>query len=281
MKPAHRFIDIHSHFLPGLDDGPVTMDQCLETAEKYLAAGFSQVIATPHFIPGTRWTSVPDEIEAAVRDTRRALSAAGIELKLLPGMEIGLNDDLCRNFTADKLISLGGTGSYLVECSLNALPGDPVVMGLAELVQHGDCTFILAHPERCRVFQENPNVVHKLVEQGILIQINLSSLLGYSGEAAYKTAATFLRDGVVHFLATDSHGSGYRNPPDRKAFSLLEKLVGYETLVTALHDNPLRLLEGETVEALRCSMQGSSQAGRLLPSFTGLAEGFRRMLGNR
>ena len=89
------FIDIHSHFLPFLDDGAQNYDQCLAAARCYLNAGIEKVIATPHYIQGTKWEPTPAQIVDSIQQTEKILDEHEISLKILPGMEIMLTESIC------------------------------------------------------------------------------------------------------------------------------------------------------------------------------------------
>lgn len=272
------YIDIHSHFLPGLDDGPENLDQCLETAMRYNNIGVDRVIATPHYIPGTKWAASAEQIEKNIEETRQQLVNANINLTILPGMEIALTEALCRNFDTEKLLPVDSQRVFLVELSLNATNEDPVFKGLQRLLSHEGIKFILAHPERYLLFQKEPEWLHYLIGQGMLIQINIGSILGLGGKKVQKTSFSLLRSGMVHFLATDSHARGKRTVPDTKQMQQLTSLIGEETLRHGFKENPENLLRGDQIQPLQA--EGISiNTGSFFPVKTGIAESFRRIFG--
>lgn len=243
------YIDIHSHFLPGLDDGPEDYEQCIATAEQYVKIGVHCVIATPHFIHGTRWAASPDRIAAGIRETEKRIRARGIPLRILPGMEIFMSDFLCRHFSPPDFLSLADTGAYLIEFTMHpslSLPDEKKIYQLFS--RQEEKHFIIAHPERCAVFADNIDMLKGLVASGMLTQVNIGSILGLSGRKAQNAAMEFLRAGLVHFLATDSHGRADRMPPTPSQMAELCRIIGDEAVTTAFRDNPLSMLRGERVQ---------------------------------
>lgn len=249
------FIDIHSHLLSGLDDGPNEFGQSLEAAEQYQAIGVETVIATPHWIQGTGWSPAPELVRARVMETEEKIRTAGIPLHILPGMEIALTDFLCGHFAATDLVSLGETGVFLIEFPLNSALNAPTSLGLRTLLARAEKKqFIIAHPERCAMFHGNLDRVRELVAEGMRTQVNIGSILGYSGRSSQQTALSLLNAGLVHYLATDSHAGSDRTPPTPLEMAKLAGLIGSDAVTAGFRDNPRRLLSGEAVLPLRCMM---------------------------
>jgi len=247
------FIDIHSHILPGFDDGPENIEQCIEAGRRYRAIGVDRVIATPHWIPATKWRPSPRRIVAAVKETEQALNDAGVSLTILPGMEISGPEKLDGNFILPSMLPLGQSDYYLVEF--------PFTSALKKTFQYipdtsadtGRLNIIAAHPERCALFQDNGVNLSRAVDLGMLVQVNIDSILGGFGKKARETALSCLRLELVHFLATDSHARGRRLPPDVDQWQRLEALLGRDAVQTACADNPGRLLAGKPVRPIRLS----------------------------
>ena len=244
------FIDIHSHFLPFLDDGAENYDQCLAAARCYLRAGIDCVIATPHFIAGTKWTPTPEQILDNIKQTEKIFEEKEIPLKILPGMEIMISDQICYNFDPNQFLSLGEKGFYLIEFPLNSQLSTPVAKGLQHLQSLEGIHFIIAHPERCTIFNDSSDWLELLVDRGILTQVNIGSLLGLAGKKVQLKACELLDAGLVHFLASDSHAKDNRMPPDTAQIEHLFSLLGEKTTNRALKLNPQRLLADKKVDPL-------------------------------
>lgn len=259
MNNLTGFLDIHSHFLPGLDDGPEDYGQCLEAAKRYHAIGVDQVIATPHWIQGSRWTPAPEVVRNRTAEAQEWIREAGFDLRLLPGMEIALTDYLCGHFRASDFVSLGEKGFFLIEFPFTSPLSAPTAKNVrALLTRQKENRFIIAHPERCAMFQDNLDSVGEMVALGMLTQVNIGSVLGYSGKKVQMTALKLLHANLIHFLGTDSHGRAGRMPPNPQEMAELATLIGADTVLVGFRDNPHCLLSGEMVRPLRSKGSGNS-----------------------
>jgi len=200
-------IDLHSHILPGLDDGAETVEGALEMACSAVADGIQAVAATPHV--RSDYPTTPEQMEQGVESLREALREASIPLELLPGGEIaldvlpGLEDDELRRF------GLGGNPAYL----LLETPDFGWPLGLEETLfqlRLRGFTIVLAHPERNDEVQENPGRLERLVEVGTLVQVTAASVDGRLGPVAHKTALRLVELGLAHMLASDAHAPTIR-----------------------------------------------------------------------
>ena len=234
------FIDIHCHILPDVDDGPATVDLSLEMAGQLADSGVAHVFATPHHIAGTAWTQSAEIIRQQVRQLQAAMDQKNISLTIHPGMEIALHQHLMQECERTELLSLGKSNYYLLEP-----PFQECTENLLEIVfsfKRSGKDVILAHPERIPFFQKNTAQLVHLIEQGILIQVNIGSLLGEFGKASKKTAGFLAERGGIHFAASDAHSPETRSPPTRDQWLQLEQILGVEQTRHACVENPGRLL---------------------------------------
>ncbi len=212
-------IDLHSHILPGLDDGPPTLEGSLELARAAVAAGTKTILATPHINDDA--SIDPPRIAAGLEQLRPALSEAGIPLEVLPGGEIAiwrlvdLDDETLRAF------ALGGGPYLLVESPFSPVVGDfePMVLDLHSRGHR----VLLAHPERCPAFQRDPTRLERLADAGVLVQITAGSMLGAFGSTVKRFTALMLRNGIVHVVASDAHDAVRRPPGLHDGFAALER----------------------------------------------------------
>lgn len=232
-------IDLHSHVLPGLDDGAQTMDDSLELGRTAERDGIRVVAATPHVSERDRTT--PDQVERGVAEVRAAFASAAIPVDVVSGGEIAYSrlDDLSRDDLGR--FSLGGGGRYL----LLELPwlGWPLDLDqrIFELMASGLIP-VIAHPERVREVQSEPRRLVRAVEMGALLQITASSVDGRSGRSARATAQRLLDLGMAHLVASDAH------TPDIREIGLSEacRLLGDDALATWMaEDVPAAILAGE------------------------------------
>ena len=194
-------IDLHTHILPAVDDGPRTLEGSLDLARAAVAAGTRTALATPH-VNDDRSIDA-ERVAAGLDELRPALAAAEIPLEVLPGGEIdlgmlaSLDDDGLRRFT------LAQSGRYL----LLEFPYTGWPAGLEETV-YGlglrGLLPILAHPERNREVQSKPARLAEAVRMGALVQLTAASLDGRIGSSAHAAANKLLELGLAHVLASDA-----------------------------------------------------------------------------
>ena len=200
-------IDLHSHILPGLDDGSRFAEEALEMARSAVDDGIVALAATPHVRDDHPTT--PEEMEHALESMRARLHDAGIPLELLPGGEIALDrlpelgDDDLRRF------GLGGNRSWL----LLETPHFGWPLGIEETLfelRLRGFQAVLAHPERNLEVQEDPGRLTRLVETGTLVQVTAASLDGRLGPQPQRTARRLIELGLAHMLASDAHAPSIR-----------------------------------------------------------------------
>lgn len=202
-------IDTHLHILPGVDDGPETIEEALELARALVQEGIHSAIATPHFNDEFRRYSAA-EIQARVGDLQQWLDCSGIPLRLFAGHEALIQPGLVEDIQAGRLATLNGSRYLLLELwNSTWLPETERV--IFELKAFGVIP-IIAHPERYRLIQQDPGRLVALIQQGVLTQLTASSLLGMQGNTARRTAETLLRKGLIHCIASDAHGLRRRPP---------------------------------------------------------------------
>lgn len=234
-------IDIHSHILPGVDDGTRSLEEARELARQSVADGVSVMAATPH-VRGD-YPTTPDRMEAGVAELRVDFARQGIRLEVVHGGELALErlgelsgDDLRR-------FSLAQNGRYvLVECPYftSHLELVPAIKALRSF----GLTAVIGHPERNPTIEERPTRVSALVELGALVQVTSASLDGRLGRPARKTASALIELGLVHAIASDAHGSHIREG----GMSAAAKSVGDQGFATYLTEEaPAAILAGERV----------------------------------
>jgi protein-tyrosine phosphatase len=208
---AARVIDLHCHVVPGVDDGPATMEESLALCRAAVEAGTTRIIATPH----VNWR-YPDNDAGAVRrgvaTVNAALREASIDLDVDAGAEIALSriEDLSEREIA--LLRLGEGPYSLIECPHQGGAPAAIEEMLHRFAASGH-SIVLAHPERCPVFQSNPRLLAGLIQAGILCCITARALTGDFGSRAGRYAWDLMEAGHVHAIASDAHDA-HRRPPD-------------------------------------------------------------------
>jgi protein-tyrosine phosphatase len=229
------FIDIHTHILPGLDDGPLDMEGAVALARCYERVGIKSVVATPHYLPGTAWVASKEKIFECIEQLQLKLEDENIDLYIQPGMEIAYHKKTADNIVDGKLLPLGSSGCYLIEPPLT---GDQhsLLEGLLELSDLG-MPFILAHPERVETFQRKTVQLERLLERGWLLQINTGSLLGYFGRRSKETAEKLLKNKHIHFVASDAHDHKRRPPLNESEWACLIEIPEVYDLLDFVNSN--------------------------------------------
>ena len=232
-------IDIHTHILPGLDDGAETWDYAIRMARAAAAEGVTDLIATPHHGIYTNHASAVLERTALLNERLRA---EGVPLVVHAGQEIRVSGDLLDDWDRGKLLTLAGSRYMLVE-----MPHSCVPSGLADLFHElavMGITPILAHPERNGEILLHPEKLDELLELGAYAQVTTHSLLGSFGPRVEKLSWHLCRSGKIHFIASDAHNLLNRDFRMKEAFDLIGKELGEEWKAYFL-DNARRVLANE------------------------------------
>lgn len=216
-------IDLHSHVLPGIDDGPRTLPESLAIARAAVADGIRTLAATPH-VRDDYPTSV-ERMRAGVEELRGELAGEGVPLELVTGGEVALDridalsDDDLRAF------GLGGNPRYLlVEFPYSGWPLD-LAERLFDLSVRG-MTPVIAHPERNSDVQSDPAKLAPIADSGALLQVTAASLDGRLGRAPREAGLRLVELELAHLIASDAHSPAIRGI----GMSAAAEAVGDETL---------------------------------------------------
>ncbi|MDN6900645.1 CpsB/CapC family capsule biosynthesis tyrosine phosphatase [Oenococcus sicerae] len=240
-------VDIHSHILPGLDDGANSLNASLELAREAVSDGIKAIVATPHTM-SAKYTNEAADVMKAVDAFQAELKKAAIDLTILPGQEVHLTGDLVSALDQGKLLTLADSKKYL----LIELPDRDLPLFthnvIFQLKSRGIMT-IIAHPERNSYLLEHPEELNKLAERGALFQLTSASINGAFGKHIADFSIDLLRRGFVTTIASDAH-----NFADNRRYHLAEayELIGHllnQQLVTALKMNAARIITGEPVDS--------------------------------
>lgn len=201
-------IDLHSHILFGIDDGPADLQGSLELARAAVDAGTTTIAATPHI--DTHYGLRPSDRDAPLAEVRRAIAAEGLPLQVVGGAEIAIDRYLELDDAELRSLRLGDGEFLLLECPLSQAAG-AFDSFLSTLLSRG-VRMLLAHPERCPDFQRRPERLAALVQAGALAQVTSDSLSGRFGSSVQDAALHMLAAGLVHDLASDAHENARRGP---------------------------------------------------------------------
>lgn len=200
-------IDLHSHVLPGVDDGAATLEEALAILRAAAAEGIELIAATPHVRDDH--PTAPETMERLVAEVNDAANAAGIDVEVLPGGELAL--DVAARLEDGVLARFGLGGNrelLLLECPYYGWPLDLGAL-VFDLRTRG-FSVVLAHPERNPEVQERPELLEPLVGAGVLVQLTAASVDGRSGSRARHTSRTLLDRELAHLVASDAHAPQLR-----------------------------------------------------------------------
>jgi len=239
-------IDIHTHILPGLDDGARDLEAALQMARAAANDGIRCVIATPHVITGT-FENERGQILAAVDELNTAISARQIPVQILPGGEYRLEADLPDRLRAGNVLTLNDNRAWLlVELPASLLPPD--YERTLYNIQLQGVTPIIAHPERNQVIIKHPEILKKMSERGILAQLTSASITGSFGKEVQKCSRRLIEQGSIQFLASDAHSyKGHRGLGLTAAREMIGKHYGEDYARALVEDNPACILNGQSL----------------------------------
>ena len=252
-------IDIHSHPLPGLDDGAANWEMALAMARQWVAEGVRQVVATPH------WSGATGEIAATrerLSELRERLRQGSLDLALHLGQEVVLTPALLDHLRGGTALSIANSSYILLETA--QLPRTAYIDTALFQLQSQGYRVILAHPERAPAWQAEPRQLEEFLWRGCRLQVNAGSLLGHFGWRARRTAEHLLRRGWVSLIASDAHSDRERPPCLGRGFNRCASLVGEHTARTLCSENPARILCDEHLPEVRVDASQRGLLARLL-----------------
>ncbi len=242
-----QFTDIHCHLLPGIDDGSEDWQETLRMAQMAVDDGITTIICTPHQL-GSYTHRKGVEIRGLVAQTQQVLNDHQIPLRILSGADVRIDEDMLYRLRSGDCVSLADQRKHvLLELPHELyLPVEPVLNQLRSLGMVG----ILSHPERNQGILRQPEVLVPLVSSGCLMQVTADSVVGTFGAPSQKLAEWMLTRGLVHFIATDAHGSRRRKPIMSAAHRRVAELVGNEVADALCCINPAAVAHGHEVPRL-------------------------------
>ncbi|TRX48194.1 capsular biosynthesis protein [Fulvivirga sp. M361] len=195
--------DIHSHLLPGLDDGVKSMEESLEILTYFIELGTSRLYTTPH-IMNDLYPNKEAHILSVANNLRKEITSKGLAIEVNVAAEYYLDEILLdRMDNDDNQLLTFGDNYLLFETSFFNLPfylNEFIFKAKSQGYQP-----VLAHPERYAYIQDSYTLVEDIVQRGVLLQINTISLAGFYSKPVKKLAERLVNDGMVHFLGSDCH----------------------------------------------------------------------------
>lgn len=236
-------IDCHSHLIFGMDDGSRSINESIKMIEQYLASGYTGTICTSHYYPGKYDFNKEKYIEN-FNLLDFYLKKNNINFQIFTGNEMFISANTFSDIKSNKGFTLANSKYVLIE-----LPFVGEIKNLKdfayELIVNGYIP-ILAHVERYKVMQENFNNLRELLDFGVLLQMNLSSLKDRKSKS-FELAETLLKYKMISIVSTDSHTSDWRNPMVREYLEKLKIMVSLDYYNDIVIRNPKRIVLNEEI----------------------------------
>lgn len=265
------YVDIHTHILPAIDDGPRTMAESVELARTLVSAGFDTVVATPHTGEGQ---SAPALILERLQELQVELKRLGIPLEVLPGAEHHIEPATLERLRRGEILTLNNSRHLLLELPFFQ-PLPIYTMQLISDLSAAGYVPVIPHPERATALLEKPQLIFELYRAGALFQVTWGALTGKLGPEANRLVKAMLAANLAHFFATDAHHAGTRLLQLEKAAALLEQEKGSAFVTEVLSTRPRRLITGRLLELPPA--EAPPERGAIKTSFISR---FRRTIGH-
>ncbi len=237
-------IDIHTHVLPGVDDGAADLDEALALLAMAADSGVDTVVTTPHCnIPNESENFFCPELDALWLALGREAQRAGIPVRLRRGMEIFATENLPDLLEQGRVWTLNGTRYFLTEFAFGEDP-DFCFDVLHRCRERGFWP-VIAHPERYLFVQEEPAIAYEWCIRGYALQLNKGSLLGRFGRPVQRAAELLMDHGLAACVASDAHSPVQRTTHMEEIRRYLTDRWGGDYARLMLEENPARILAGK------------------------------------
>ena len=242
-------IDIHSHIVFDVDDGPQSRGESKFLLEEAYAQGVRTIVSTSHRRKGM-FETPEDKIAANFSEVKQLAQEIGPDLTILYGAEIYFSGDALEKLEKDLIPRLNGTRYALIEFSMNT-PYRDIHSALSKILLLG-ITPVIAHIERYHALENDEKRVKELINMGCYTQINSSSVLkpklfGDAHKFMKKRAAYFLEKNLVHVVASDMHNLDNRPPFMKEAYELITKKYGRDRARDLFETNPAKILRDQII----------------------------------
>jgi len=233
------FVDIHTHILPGIDDGARDLSEARDMIRMACENGTRAMILTPHCFGRYDKNSVI-QIREAFASVLKMAESEFPELKLYPGSEVHYESAVPDRLAEGAIQTLNGSHYVLVEFGGRCLRSQ-VLRAVSSVVYSGH-TPVIAHVERYDVFRRDAELINEVLELGALLQVNAESILGSQGFRIKHFCHRLLRRGQVHFVASDGHHMNHRKPQLRQCWKKVSKKYGSEYASRVFRENALAVI---------------------------------------
>lgn len=238
------YIDIHSHILPGIDDGAENFLMSMEMLRTAYADGIRNIIFTPHYKPGHH-NAGRETLLLLAGKLCRELEKEGMSIGMYLGNEFYYHEGMFRELEEGRACTMAGSSYILIEFG-PVERFERIRNGLYEALAHG-WRPVLAHVERYDSLLGKAERVEELIQMGSCIQVNAGSIMGKTGFGVKQFSKRLLREQLVHFVATDAHDADRRKPAISDCGRYISRKYGEEYAARLLCENPMRVIRDEYI----------------------------------
>ena len=239
-----KICDIHTHILPGFDDGADSLEEALEMLKMAAGSGVNAIAATPHsYEMDTFDQSMALDIVRACRYLNREAARQKIPITVLPGMEVMAVEGMPGLLSSGVFLPLNGTRFVLTEFDFYESAG--FISDTLFALRKAGFFPVVAHPERYACVQADPGIVYSWAVENNYIQINKGSFLGRFGSQAKQSADYLLRHNLCHIVASDAHSSHFRTTSMTEIDAFLSHGYSRQLADILLKVNPAKILAGQ------------------------------------
>lgn len=239
-----NLIDIHTHILPGVDDGSASYEMSMRMLKSAADDGISAMILTPHDRPGHRHRHFP-EMLARMEKLQSMMAEEEIDIELYMGREVYYRSGILENMGEDMAGTLAGSRYLLVE--FNPMEDYGYIRnGIYSLLMEGYYP-VLAHVERYQNVGAGKSGISDLIDMGCYMQVNAGSVTGEFGLKTRQFVKSILKRGQVHFIATDAHDLGKRAPHLSACADFISKKYGGDYSRRLFYDNPMDVIRDREI----------------------------------
>jgi len=270
MGEIAEMIDLHSHILFGIDDGPKAIEESIQMCRIGYQDGIRTIVATPHILPGI-YKNNRSTILTKLHELNTALMKFGVQssefrvkdsqsktfsqppsaichplsaIKILPGADVHFSSDVLQRYEEGEIVTVNDQGRYLmVEFAFQGIPYQAEEV-LFQLLAKG-ITPIISHPERNMEIWERPKRYYEMIRMGCLGQVTAMSLTGDFGSGVRRIAEKLLSKRLIHMIASDAHSADGRPPILSTAVKAAEKIVGKEEAMRMVTEYPQAVIDGQ------------------------------------
>ncbi|AAK81002.1 protein-tyrosine phosphatase [Clostridium acetobutylicum] len=214
-------VDIHSHIIPGIDDGSNSLETTLKMMEIANEAGLTKMVATSHYFRG-RFENSISAITSEAEKLNSIFKKKAVDIEVIPGQEVFIDNHTLEAHKNGIIGCIRDTNYMLVEFDMMSLLENAADI-LYEIQIRG-IKPIIAHPERYTYIQRDLYKINDLIDENIYFQVNAGSIEGLFGKTVQKTAIKLIEEGLVSFIASDAHSAGKRCPGYEGALKLVAKI---------------------------------------------------------